>query len=109
MYGTSFAAVRTVQEAGKTCILDIEMEGVKQLHKSHLHARYLFLAPPSFDELERRLRGRGTDTEDAIQKRLTQAKAEMDYAQEQGVHDKVVVNDELDRAYREVEAFCLSE
>jgi guanylate kinase len=109
MYGTSFDAVRLVQDAGKTCILDIEMEGVKQLRRSHLEARYLFLSPPSHEELERRLRGRGTDKEEAVLKRLKQAKVEMEYSQTPGVHDVIVVNDELQKAYVEVEEFCLEE
>ena len=57
--------------------------------------------------MEQRLRGRGTDSEDAIKKRLEQAKAEMTFAEEGGVHDKMVVNDELDRAYNEVEAWVV--
>lgn len=109
MYGTSFAAVEAVEEAGKTCILDIEMEGVKQVHKSHLKARYLFLQPPSEEVLEKRLRGRGTDKEEDVLKRLRQAKVELEYAKTEGVHDKVVVNDDLEAAYKQVERFCLGE
>ena len=82
-YGTSFAAVQKITDAGKTCILDIEMEGVKQLRNSHISARYLFLAPPSFEELEKRLRGRGTDSEKAVTRRLEQARREMEWAEEQ--------------------------
>ncbi|KAF2673712.1 guanylate kinase [Microthyrium microscopicum] len=108
-YGTSYMAVQAAQDAGKTCILDIEMEGVKQMHNSHLQARYLFLSPPSYEELEKRLRGRGTDKEEDIQKRLKQAKTEMEYAETEGVHDKKVVNDDLEKAYKEVEEFCLAE
>jgi guanylate kinase len=61
------------------------------------------------EELERRLRGRGTDKEEDIQKRLAQAKNELEYAKTEGAHDKVVVNDDLERAWREVEEFCLAE
>jgi guanylate kinase len=85
------------------------IQGVKQLHKSHISARYLFLSPPSFEELEKRLRGRGTDKEQAIEKRLTQAKLELEYSKQPGVHDTIVVNDDLDKAYNEVETFCLAE
>jgi len=87
--------------------LDIEMEGVKQVKRTDLHARFLFLSPPSLEVLEKRLRGRGTEDEDSLQKRLTQAKAEMAYAKEEGVHDKVVVNDDLDRAYKELEEWVV--
>ncbi|KAF2424868.1 guanylate kinase [Tothia fuscella] len=97
LYGTTFAAVSTIQSTGKTCILDIEMEGVKQMHKSHLKARYLFIEPPSVEVLEKRLRGRGTDSEDAVKERLSQAVKELEYAKVKGVHDRVVVNDELEK------------
>jgi guanylate kinase len=123
LYGTSVATVQAAQRAGKTCLLDVEMEGVKQLKKHDsnansaegskqegwLPARYMFIAPPSFEELERRLRGRQTDKPEAIEKRLKQARLEMEFAEGEGVHDKVVVNDDLDTAYLEVEKFCLGE
>ncbi|KAL1957901.1 hypothetical protein VTO42DRAFT_5466 [Malbranchea cinnamomea] len=98
-YGTSVKAVSDVAEKGKICILDIEMEGVKQVKRTDLNARFLFLAPPSLEELERRLRGRNTETEDSIRKRLEQAKKELEYANTPGAHDKIVVNDNLDKAY----------
>lgn len=80
---------------------------MKQVKRTHLNARFLFLSPPSLKILEQRLRGRGTDSEDAIQKRLNQAEAEMSFAKEEGVHDKVVVNDELEKAYQEVEQWVV--
>lgn len=85
------------------------MEGVKQVAKSHLKARFLFLSPPDMEVLEKRLRGRGTDKEEDIRKRLEQARVEMEFAKRGEIHEKVVVNDELERAYREVERFCLGE
>ena len=103
LYGTSIQAVQTVAEQGYICVLDIEMEGVKQVKKTDLNARFLFLSPPSLEVLEQRLRGRGTDSEEAVLQRLEQAKAEMEFATEKGVHDKVVVNDDLETAYREVD------
>ncbi len=57
--------------------------------------------------LEKRLRGRGTETEESLRKRLEQAVREMEFSKEKGVHDVVVVNDDLDRAYGEVEAWIL--
>ena len=84
-------------------MLDIEMEGVKQVKKTDLNARFLFLSPPSLEILEQRLRGRGTDSEEAVVKRLKQAEKEMEFSKEDGVHDKVVVNDDLEKAYREVD------
>ncbi|KAJ6131020.1 hypothetical protein N7523_001480 [Penicillium sp. IBT 18751x] len=101
-YGTSKQAVKTVAEQERICVLDIEMEGVKQVKLSDLNARFLFLAPPSLEELERRLRGRGTETEDSLNKRLAQAKNELEYAKQPGAHDRIVVNDDLEKAYVEV-------
>lgn len=83
------------------------VQGVKQVKRTNLNARFLFLSPPSVEILEKRLKGRGTDSEDAIQKRLKQAEAEMTFAKEEGVHDKIVVNGELDRAYKEVEEWIV--
>lgn len=82
-------------------------KGVKQVKKSDLNARFLFLSPPSVEILEQRLRGRGTDSEDSIQKRLKQAEAEMAFSREEGVHDRIVVNDDLERAYKEVEEWVV--
>ncbi|KAJ5909156.1 guanylate kinase [Penicillium taxi] len=101
-YGTSVQAVKTVAEKNRICILDIEMEGVKQMKQTQLNARYLFLAPPSVEELERRLRGRGTETEDSLSKRLAQARNELEYSRQPGAHDKIVVNDDLEKAYAEL-------
>lgn len=107
LYGTSFEAVEKVQEKGLQCILDIEMEGVKQIKKSHLQCRFLFLSPPSLEVLEQRLRGRATDSEDAVLKRLAQAKNEMEFSKTEGVHDQIVVNDDLEKAYQEVRKFIV--
>lgn len=104
-YGTSIAAVQKIAEEGRTCILDIEMEGVKQVasHPFFPRPKFLFLQPPSLEVLEKRLRGRGTDKEEAVLKRLKQAEVEMAFAQGgEAPHDAVVINDDLDMAYEEV-------
>eukprot|EP00291_Cryptomonas_curvata_P017685 CAMPEP_0172170112 /NCGR_PEP_ID=MMETSP1050-20130122/11083_1 /TAXON_ID=233186 /ORGANISM="Cryptomonas curvata, Strain CCAP979/52" /LENGTH=190 /DNA_ID=CAMNT_0012841251 /DNA_START=35 /DNA_END=604 /DNA_ORIENTATION=- len=77
LYGTSKTAVASVAKAGKICILDIDVQGCRLVRKAGLPARFVFISPPSFEELERRLRGRGTETEDKIVKRLAGAKAEL--------------------------------
>jgi len=109
-YGTSIKAVEDVAEKGRTCILDIEMEGVKQVanHPTFPRPRFLFLKPPSMEILEQRLRGRASDKEEAIVKRLKQAEKEMQFAESgEAPHDKTVVNDDLDRAYQEVKEFIV--
>ncbi|KAH9808839.1 guanylate kinase [Teratosphaeria destructans] len=108
-YGTSIQAVKNVADQGKTCILDIEMEGVKQVKKTDLNARYLFLQPPSVEVLEKRLRGRGTDKEESILERLKQAEKEIEFSKTPGVHDKIIVNDDLEKAWEEFRAFCAPE
>ncbi|KAI9797826.1 MAG: hypothetical protein M1833_005329, partial [Piccolia ochrophora] len=107
-YGTSIKAVQDVADKGRICVLDIEMEGVKQVHKTSLNARFLFLAPPSLEVLEQRLRGRGTETEESVAKRLEQARREMDFAETEGVHEKVVVNEDVERTWRAVEEWVFN-
>ncbi|KAF2864041.1 guanylate kinase [Piedraia hortae CBS 480.64] len=109
LYGTSVQAVKDVLEKGRVCVLDIEMEGVKQVKKTDLNARFLFLQPPSVEILEERLRGRGTDKEDAIRERLAQALREMEFASTPGVHDEKIVNDDLEKAWKQFERFCTQE
>ena len=83
---------------------------MKQVKKnSSLNARFLFLQPPSMEVLEQRLRGRATDKEEAILQRLAQAKNELEFAKTPGVHDKIIVNDDLEKAWKEFEAFCVPE
>ncbi|CCE78294.1 Piso0_000914 [Millerozyma farinosa CBS 7064] len=107
-YGTSYKAVEDVSKQGKKCLLDIDMYGVKAVKASHLNARYLFLRPPSIETLKERLENRGTETPESIQKRLSAATAEIEYA-ETGAHDRVIVNDDLERAYSEFKDFILAE
>jgi hypothetical protein len=93
LYGTSKATIEEQTAKGKTVVLDIEVEGVKQIKASGFPARYVFIAPPSEEELEKRLRGRGTEKEESIQKRLDRAKVELEYSKVPGVHDRIIVND----------------
>ncbi|KII85766.1 hypothetical protein PLICRDRAFT_114960 [Plicaturopsis crispa FD-325 SS-3] len=108
-YGTSFQTVRAVAAQGRRCILDIEAQGVRQIKATTLNPVYLFISPPSLGALRERLAGRGTDTEAAVQKRLATALKEIAYAQEPGVHDVVIVNDDLDRAYELFKRVALGE
>mmetsp|Transcript_30630 Transcript_30630/g.47005 ORF Transcript_30630/g.47005 Transcript_30630/m.47005 type:complete len:420 (-) Transcript_30630:173-1432(-) len=101
-YGTSIAAVETVQNAGKICILDIDVQGVRNVKKSSLKPLYLFIAPPSVEELEKRLRGRGTETEESIQKRLGNASKELEYGQQAGNFDRVFVNADLKSTFEDM-------
>jgi guanylate kinase len=82
------------------------MEGVKQIKaSSSIDARYVFIKPQSFEALETRLRSRGTEKEEDVQNRLARARVEIEYVDRPGVHDKIIVNDDLERAYAELEEF----
>jgi len=94
-YGTTYAAVRSVQNQGKICILDIDIQGVQSVKKSNLDCKYLFVMPPSVEELEKRLRGRGTEKEEKIQIRLKNALTEMEYGRSPGNFDAIITNDRL--------------
>jgi guanylate kinase len=113
LYGTSKQTVIDQTAKGSVVLLDIEIEGVKQLKKEQLKAdsqinpRFVFIKPPSFMVLEARLRGRGTEDEGSIQRRLAQARAELAYA-ETGVHHKIIVNLDLEDAFQELEDFVFN-
>lgn len=72
---------------------------MRLLKATNLAPLYLFIAPPTFEDLQKRLVGRGTETPEAISKRLATAIKEIQYAKEPGVHDVVVINDDVERAY----------
>jgi len=106
IYGTSKAAVQKVVDSGKICILDIDVQGADTVRKSGMSGvQYVFVKPPSMQGLEDRLRGRGTETEEKIQKRLKNAAGEMEYADKPGYYEKVITNDDLEKAYKEFCAF----
>jgi guanylate kinase len=100
LYGTPRQPVEAQLAAGRPVLLEIELEGARQVRQSFPGAFQLFVAPPSFAELERRIRGRGTDREEAIQKRLARARVELEAAAE---FDAVLVNADLETALLELE------
>ncbi|XP_045527502.1 guanylate kinase isoform X2 [Pieris brassicae] len=105
MYGTSKKAVEDVRRTGRICVLDIEIEGVKQIKRTDLDPLLVFVMPPSIDELERRLRNRNTEQEDALQKRLEQARHEIEYGMEPGNFHILILNDSIEKAYTELRDF----
>ncbi len=100
-YGTPKTPIAEAVERGEKVILDIDVQGGMALKKHFPDSLALFLLPPSEDELIRRLRGRGTDAEGAIERRLATAKQELTF---QDRYDRRVVNDDVDRAVTEIEA-----
>ncbi|KAJ8449861.1 hypothetical protein Cgig2_001517 [Carnegiea gigantea] len=100
LYGTSIEAVEVVGDAAKRCILDIDVQGARSVRASSLDAIFIFICPPSFEDLEKRLRSRGTETEEQIQKRLRNAKGELEQGKSPGLFDHILVNDDLDDCYQ---------
>ncbi|UJR25907.1 hypothetical protein I4U23_007255 [Adineta vaga] len=102
LYGTSKKAVEDVIQTGRICLLDVDKQGVKNIRNTDLSAIFIYISPPSYEILEQRLRGRKTDSEAAIEKRLTEAKESMEFSKEPGVYDRVILNDQLDVAYQSI-------
>ncbi len=105
-YGTPKKFVDKAMDAGKDVILDIEVQGALQVSTKRPETVRIFIAPPSWEELERRLKSRGTDSDEKIQKRLVRAKAELQTAD---VYDYFVINDSVEQAVREINAIMLAE
>ena len=105
-YGTPKAPVERCIEKGGEIVLEVDVNGAKNVRKNCPDNFSIFIAPPSFEVLKNRLTGRGTETEDVIEKRLAQAKKEMARADE---YDYIVVNDDLDEAVNSIRLIILSE
>jgi guanylate kinase len=106
LYGTPRQPVEQHLEAGQPVLLEIELEGARQVRRSFPAGFQLLIKPPSLEELERRIRGRGTDAEAAILRRLERARAELAAEAE---FDAILVNDELEQALAELEgALCVN-
>lgn len=99
---TSVDAVESVQKSGKVCVLDIDVQGVQKVKESSLDPIYIFISPPSKEDLEKRLRGRGTETEEQIATRLGNAAKELDYGQKAGNFDRIFVNADLKECFEDM-------
>lgn len=99
LYGTSAQSVREHLEADRDVLLEIDVQGARQVKEKCPHAILVFVVPPSLDELERRLRSRDTESEEQINKRMQEAREEL---QAMAEYDYVVINDDIDTAVREV-------
>ncbi|MBV8046180.1 MAG: guanylate kinase [Paludibacterium sp.] len=94
-YGTSQAWIRAQQAEGRDVLLEIDWQGARQVRQVFPDAVGIFIVPPSIEELERRLRGRATDTPEVIARRLASARQEIDMIPE---YDYMVVNDQFEHA-----------
>lgn len=111
-YGTLKSEVLARLKAGEQVLLDIDVQGAKQIRAAAekspelaRSARFVLIAPPSLDSLETRLRGRASETEEQLQLRLGAAKAELANYK---LYDYIIVNDDLDRAAEELTAVLRS-
>ena len=100
-YGTLNSEVERILDSGRSCVLELETEGARRVKELRPDALTIFVEPPSFDELERRLRARATESAGEISERLELARRQ---TLEKDGFDHVVVNDDLERAVGEVEA-----
>jgi guanylate kinase len=109
-YGTSKAAIEKVMATGQHAILDIDIQGANQIYAMEREmsrpVRFVFVQPPSIEELKRRLEKRGSETEESIKKRLANAVGEISQYSVQ-TYWRTVVNNDLDMAMRRFEALLL--
>jgi len=105
-YGTALSTLHAASRAGEHVLLDIDCQGARQLKGSVEQAVYIFILPPDMAELERRLRGRNTDSEAVIRQRLDNAKAEI---AQSSWYDYRVINDNIDQALGQLKAIFQQE
>lgn len=105
-YGTSRKTIEQILASGVDVFLDIDWQGAQQIRNRMQQARSIFVLPPSKDELDRRLRGRGQDSEEVIAKRMAQAVAEMTHFAE---YDYLIVNDDFDLALSDLKTIIRAE
>ena len=105
-YGTPRAYVEKKLESGMNVLLDIEVQGAKQVKEKMPEAVMIFIVPPSMEELKRRLENRGTETKRAIECRMMRARQE---CEEADFYDYLIVNDDADKAAEEFSAIITAE
>jgi len=106
LYGTSLEEIEIARAAAQGVLFDIDYQGARQIKATLPGAVGVFILPPSFAELERRLRGRGTEDDATAARRLDNAKMEIEHY---GIFDYVIVNDDIDRAYEQLRGIVCAE
>jgi guanylate kinase len=106
LYGTSLKEIDIARASSRGVLFDIDYQGARQIKASLPGAIGVFILPPSLAELERRLRGRGTEDEATTMRRLANAKMEIEHY---GIFDYVIVNDEINRAYEQIRGIVYAE
>lgn len=106
LYGTSVENLKIIQDRGLDLILDIDIQGAEKIRKAYKNAICIFILPPSIEILEDRLKGRGSDSEEEIQKRLNRAKEEILHYKNYGY---VIINADIDKAADELRSIIIAE
>ena len=106
LYGTNRREIEEAERTGQDLLLDIEVQGARQLQEKGTEAVYIFVTPPSFAELERRLRSRNTEDEAAIQRRLRQAVEDVSQVDR---YQFVIINDNLEEACARLRSIFVAE
>ncbi|BHF63895.1 hypothetical protein SprV_0200689000 [Sparganum proliferum] len=104
-YGTSKEQMQKVIQRGKICIFELDIQGVEQIKKTDIHPVYIFIRPRNYATLEKRLRTNSVESEEHILQRLAVAHQEIQYALEDEIFTKVVINDKIENAVRDIELF----
>lgn len=105
-YGTPRSFVESKINEGKNVILEIEVQGAMKIKEKHPEGVYIFILPPSLEELKSRITGRGTETEDVIEKRMAEVTRELSFGTE---YQYYVENDTVDNAVRKIRAIIEAE
>jgi len=106
LYGTSLHEIEVAKKAHRGVVFDIDHQGARQIKAKMPDAVSVFILPPSMVELETRLRKRASDDEETVKRRLEAARSEIDHY---AFFDYLVVNDDLDRAHRQLDAIVVAE
>lgn len=106
LYGTSLKEIDVARSTSRGVLFDIDYQGARQIRASLPHAVSVFILPPSLAELERRLRGRGTEDEETTQRRLRNAQGEIEHY---GFFDYVIVNDDITQAFEQLRSIVYAE
>lgn len=105
-YGTPKKTVNDMLDKGIDVLLEIEIQGAMKIKDNDIGAKFIFILPPSYDELRRRIEGRKTETADVIEKRMQTAREELPYAEK---YDYIVMNDTVENAVSSIESIINAE
>ena len=106
LYGTSFSSLNEQMNQGLDILMDLDNQGAKHIKEKLNESQLIYILPPSPEALEKRIKDRGTDTDAAIKLRVTKALQEMEDC---ALFDYLIINDQIDRAVKKLEAILISE